>query len=252
MATVTTAAHKGGAGKTTLTASVAAALAGGRRVLAVDSDPQGALGAALAVDDAKPTLYEVLNGTPASEAIRPTAVAGLDVLPADLDLAGVELELPRRARWQTAMRDALAPVATDYDVVFIDTAPGLGVLPYLSLAAGDHALIACPASYLSYRALRGVLATIDQVRQVTPGLRLLGIAPTMVGGRTRHESEVLAELQAHYADLLLPATPRRVAVEDAAIAGQPIGVYAPGSDVAAAFTALAKEVLRRAQTPHTR
>jgi chromosome partitioning protein len=249
-AAIAVVAHKGGAGKTLLVANLAAALVGeGAGVLAVDADPQGALGAALGIRPTKPTLYEVLaDRAGTGDAIETTALDRLDVLPADLDLAGAEVELTRRPDWQPILRHALDPTRDEYDLLLIDSAPGLGVLPYAALVAADAALVTCPADFLAFRALPTLLEAIDRARELVPGMRPLGIVPMFTGTRTRHEADVLAELRDRHGELLLPAIPRRVVVADAALAGEPITVYAPYSEAAEAFAALAKEVRRRAET----
>ena len=186
--TLVFAAHKGGAGKTTAAVNVAGCAAElGRKVLLVDVDPQGAATAAIGGADTKPTLYEVLAGRATiDEAVRPTSVKGLDVLPADLDLAGAELELPRRAQWQTALRNALAPSGARWDLVLLDSAPGLGVLPFVALAAADRAVVTSPPTFLSVRAMRHLLATVEQAAGFAPGLEVLGIVPSIVGRRSLH------------------------------------------------------------------
>jgi chromosome partitioning protein len=236
---IAVAAHKGGSGKTTVSVHLAGALAKrGRRVLVVDVDPQGAAGAALGVAASKPTMYEVLVGdAKASEAVRPTSTERLFVLPADIDLAGAEVELPRSAKWRGALRKALGPIG-GFDEVIIDTAPGLGVLPYLGLACADRALIVCLPDFLSFRALPSVLEAAARAR-----VHLVGIVPNRVEHRTRHEAEVLGELAAQHGPLLLPEIPSRVVLRDAAVAGQPVSSYDPKSDAAVAFDRLAKEVL---------
>ena len=183
-------AHKGGSGKTTVSVNLAGALAKeGRRVLVVDADPQGAAGASLGVSAGKPALYEVLAGeAKPSEAVKPTAARGVFVLPADIDLAGAEVELPRSAGWQGALRSALLSLP-GFEVVIIDTAPGLGVLPYLGLASADRAVVVCPPDYLSFRALPGMLEAVGRAR-----VHLVGIVPNRVEHRTRHEADVLEEM----------------------------------------------------------
>ena len=242
-------AHKGGAGKTTVTTNLGAALAGlGKRTLLVDCDPQGALAAMFAASAAPPTLHTVLTeGVPASDAIRSTSVPGLDLLPADLDLAAAEIELPGRDGWQTALREALEAVP-GYDVTLLDTPPGLGVLPYLALLASTAVVVVAPPEYLAYRALSQVLATIKRAEGIAPGLRVLGILPTLVGGRSRHERDVLEVLRSDHGAALLPEVPRRVVYQDAALAGQPVALFAPRSEAATLFTEIAEEVLRRAET----
>jgi len=233
-------AHKGGAGKTTVAVNLAGALADlGRRVLLVDGDPQGAATVAVGVRADKPTLYEVLMaGTDAADAARPTGYANLDVLPADLDLSGAEVELPRSASWRTVLARALNPLAGVYDDVVIDTAPGLGVLPYVGLAGADRALLVVPADYLAYRTLD---TAIDATRRA--GVPIVGLVLNAIEYRTLHEADVIANIKERYGEILAGQIPRRVALKDAAMAGQPITGYASHSDSAAAFQLLAKEII---------
>jgi chromosome partitioning protein len=239
-------AHKGGVGKTTVTVNLGGAfVALGRRVLLVDCDPQGSLAAALGVDAAAPTLAGVLIGEAAlADAVRPTGVDGLMILPADRSLTSVEDELSGRAGWHQTLRRVLLPVR-DYDVVLVDTPPGLGVLSLLGVLAADAALALCPPEFLAERALGQVLATLDRARQITPEITLAGIVPTLVGGRSREQQTVLADLEAAYGEAMLPPVPRRVVLQEAARAGQPVTVYARRSEAAAAFMTLAQALLDR-------
>jgi chromosome partitioning protein len=242
------AAHKGGAGKTTLAVNMSAAIAAaGQPVLLIDADPQGAATAALGVKPGAPTLYQVLKGeAQLAEAIRPSRMPRLSIVPATLDLAGAEIELPMVHGWQLALRDVLANERER--LVVIDTPPGLGVLAYAALAAVERVVIACPPEYLSLRSLANLATTVSDVAQsVAPNLRVLGIVPTMTTRRSRHEREALEALAENYGSLLLPEIPRRVVIQDAAAAGQPITVYAPASGAAGAFRTLAAEVMRRVQ-----
>ena len=135
-----------------------------------------------------------------------------------------------------------------YDVAVIDTAPGLGILPYISLVASTAVLVVTPPEFLAYRALRLVEETVERARQERPGLRLLGIVPTLVTRQTRHAREVLEVLHDDYGDQVLPEIPRRVVLQDAALAGQPVRTYAPASGASEAFAKLAKEVITRANS----
>ncbi len=209
--TIAVVAHKGGAGKTTVAVNLAGALVeAGRRVLVVDADPQGAAGTLLWVAPSPPTLYDVLTG----------GARLADVI-------------------ETTALDALAPVASTYDVVIVDTAPGLGVLPYVALAAADRALAVTPPDFLGLRSVPMILESAERAK-----VPLIGIVANGLERRTRHEAEVLAQLEERHDGAVLPVTiPRRVVLRDAAVAGLPITHYSSRSDAADAFRALARVVM---------
>ena len=243
-------AHKGGVGKTTVTVNLGGALAAiERRVLLVDCDPQGSLADALGLETATPTLADVLAGdAPAADAVRPTAVERLALLPAGQDLTSIEDRIYGRAGWHQSLRVVVESLP-EYDAVLVDTPPGLGVLSLLGILAGDAALVLCPPEFLAQRALGNVLATIDRARRIRPEIALAGILPTLVGGRSRHQQTALTELEAEYGALLLPPVPRRAVLQDAARAGLPVSVFAPRSEPAATFMALAQRLLARGTHP---
>jgi chromosome partitioning protein len=128
----------------------------------------------------------------------------------------------------------------------LDTPPGLGVLTHLALAASDAVIGVCPPDFMAVRSLPLLLETVEQARAMQPGVRLLGVVPTFVGTRTLHERETAAHLVDHYGNLLLPGIPRRIAVADSHIAGQPVVVSDPTSVAAVAFREVAEEVMLRA------
>lgn len=237
------AAQKGGAGKTTVAVNLAGAMASlGRRLLVIDSDPQGAAASSLGISPRKPTLYEVLTGgAELREAIISSAFPGLALLPADLDLAGAEVELPATPGWQQALARRLTSLEPYCDVAVIDTPPGLGVLSYTAMQAATGAIVVCPLEFLAVRSLPYLEETTARA-----GVRLLGIVPTFTSSSTRHARDAAESLRETYGDALLPPIPRRVALQDAALAGQPITQFQPGGDAAAAFLSLAREVLSRA------
>lgn len=248
-------ARKGGAGKSTVTVNLGGALAeDGRRVLLVDADDQGAVGAMLGCDELPPTLYELLQGTvEPREAVRSAGSDRLEVITATDSLAGAAVELPCVEGWHYVMHDALQPLTADYDVVLIDSAPGLGVLPILSMVAAQAVLIACPPAFLSVRTLRGLRDTVDKARsaqrarRLSPEVRSIGIVPTLTEARSGHQADFFNVLRQDYGHALLPAVPKRVVLQHAAAAGMPVVQYAPHSDSAEVFRALAKEVLTRAR-----
>jgi chromosome partitioning protein len=252
MFTFCVAAHKGGVGKTTVAANLAAVLGTHGGVLAVDLDPQAGLGGALGLEVSKPTVYEGLRDQGIFEAaVRSCDVDGMAVVPADLDLAGAQLELPSRHGWHHELAGRLEPLQGAYRWGVLDTPPGLGVLTHLAFAASDAVIAVCPPDFMAVRALPLLLETLEQARSIRPELRLLGIVPTLVGTRTLHEREVLAHLDDRYGELLLPGIPRRIAVADAHITGRPIVGGDPAHRASVAFRDLAGEVMRRATAPIT-
>ena len=213
------------------------------RVLLVDTDPQGAASAALGVEPGKPTLYEVLSGTAKRhEAIVGSSTPGLSILPSDLDLAGAEVELPRQSHWQQRLAEVLLSLEDVCDLAIIDTPPGLGVLSYCALQAATSAMVVCPPEYMAFRALSHL-----QEMATRADVPLVGIVPTMATSVSRHAREVLELLQEQYPTLLLESIPRRVVLQDAAVAGVPVTTYDPKSDAAQRFLALGREVLNRAK-----
>jgi len=236
---------KGGVGKTTAAASLAGALAAnGDAVLAVDVDPQGGLSSALGTHSLRPGLYEILlRGHAMGEAIQRGPMPTLDLLPAEPDLAAADVELRERPHWRSSLKVALATLDDRYAVAILDTPPGQRVLTYAAISAADGVVIASPYEMLSYRSLPDVFDMASRLD--TP---VLGIVPTFVHPRPWLEDrEVALAMEEDYPKLLLPHIPRRAEIRDAVREGRPIVVHRPNGAGAAAFAALAEEVLHRAK-----
>ena len=244
--------QKGGVGKTTSTVSLGAALAGyGRRVLLVDFDPQGALSVALGVNpnELDLTIYNLLTQADChvGDVIMSTDVENLDLLPSNIDLSAAELQLVSEVGREHALGRALAPVLGEYDIVLIDCQPSLGLLTLNALTASSGVIIPMETEYF---ALRGVALLQDTIQKVTsrlnPGLQIIGVLATMYDPRTLHSREVLSTVQQAFGDQVFQSVINRtVKFPDAAVAGEPITMFAPTSSGADAYRQLAREVLAR-------
>jgi len=252
MKTIAVANQKGGVGKSATVASLAAALhAHGRRVLAVDNDPQGNLSLAMGVapEATALTTYDLLLQP--KVAVADCAVLApwgeVALVPTDVRLAAAEVELAGAPDRTVRLRDKLAR-RLPYDFALIDTPPSLGFLTLNALAAADAVLIPVQCSYLAMQGLRKLLDTIEAVRQHgNPGLRVLGVVLTMYDPRTLHTQQLEERLRAHFGDLVLdPPIRRSVAFDYATVAGEPLVVHRPDSPGALAYMQIAQEVLQRA------
>ena len=248
---VAVANQKGGVGKTTTAVNLGASLAAAeKRVLVVDIDPQGNASSGLgyppgAVEEG---VYDaLLDGRPVAELTRTTELPKLMVLPAHRDLVGAELELVAEPDREQRMRRALEPVARDYDFVFIDTPPSLGLLTLNALVAADAVLIPMQAEYFALEGLGQLVATIEMVRsRLNPRLEIEGILLCMVDPRLNLTSQVDAEVRGHFdGDVYETVIPRNVRLSESPSFGQPILLYDISSRGAQSYLALAKEYLKR-------
>lgn len=244
--------QKGGVGKTTSTINLGAALAEyGRRVLLVDFDPQGALSVGLGVNPLQldRTVYNLLMESSISvdDILLKTAVAGLDLLPSNIDLAAAEVQLVGEVAREQILGRALAAVRDDYDIILIDCQPSLGLLTVNALTAAHSVIIPLECEFFALRGVALLIQTIDKVRdRLNPQLELEGILATMYDSRTLHGREVLSRLLEAFGDgVFHTVINRTVRFPETTVAGEPITTYAPSSAGARAYRDLAKEVLAR-------
>jgi chromosome partitioning protein len=242
--------QKGGVGKTTTVINLGAYLAYfGQRVLLVDLDPQANATACLGIDkdSVRGGTYESLIGdSPAANHILHNPRLKLSLLPATPALAGAEVELVGEIARENYLNNALSVVRERYDYILIDCPPSLGLLTLNGIiAARDGVIIPVQCEYLPLEGLSQLKRTLDRIRNaIFPNLQIRGVLLTMFDGRTNLSNDVVNEVRSHFADLVFASViPRTVRLAEAPSYGQPISVYAPTSNGAEAYTALARELL---------
>lgn len=244
--------QKGGVGKTTSTINLGACLAEqGRKVLLVDLDPQGALSAGLGVpyEEDQVTVYDLLFDNTASihAAIRTSNVSGLDVVPANIDLSAAEIQLVNEVGREHTLARALRPVRNEYDFIFLDCGPSLGLLTVNALACSQGVIIPMECEYFSLRGLALLTDTVEKVRdRINFDLDIVGILVTMFDRRTTHAREVMDRVVEVFGERVFDTViTRTVRFPETSVAGEPIITWAPNSQGAKQYRDLALEVLER-------
>jgi chromosome partitioning protein len=242
--------QKGGVGKTTTAVNLAACVAeAGYESLLIDIDAQANATLGLGVDKrSTPNVYDVLVGdTAVEDAVHPTAIEHLSIVPAGPDLAGATVELPRIAGSENRLRDALRTIRERYAFTLLDCPPSLGPLTVNALVAADRVIVPVQAEYFALEGLAGLLDTLSLVqRELNPRLTIAGMLLTMHDGRTRLAQEVENEVRTHFPKLVFDTViPRNVRVGEAPSYGQPVIHFDPHCAGAEAYFELAKEVAAR-------
>jgi chromosome partitioning protein len=245
--------QKGGVGKTTTAINLGASLAANDlRVLIIDSDPQGNATTGLGVPKApdRPSLYHVLLGDePILSAIVSTELEGLDLVPADKNLIGANLELVDLQEREFRLRERLKPIRNDYHYILIDCPPALDLLTLNALIAADSVLVPIQCEFFALEGISELMDTIDRVRDsFHHPLEIEGILLTMYDDRTNLTRQVAADLKEFFADqVFATAIPRSVRLAEAPSFGKPILTYDPRSRGAESYIKLAKEILDNEQ-----
>lgn len=242
--------QKGGVGKTTTAVNVASFLAEkGKRVLLVDIDPQANAGYGLGVDveEMEATVYEVLIGTlPAGDSVYKTTIDNLYIMPSNMHLAGAQVELLDFENKEYLLKNALKTVRDNFDFIFIDCPPSLGILTLNSLVASDSVIIPLQCEYYALEGLSQLLKIISMVQDaLNPQLEIEGVLLTMYDPRTNLSQQVVADVKQFFQNKVFSAViPRNVRLSEAPSFGKPINMYDRSSSGGMSYEQLAVELIK--------
>ena len=241
--------QKGGVGKTTTAVNLATSLAqAGRRVLLIDCDPQGNATSGLGQKETvEHSIYDALTGgaTLAEIILKDVTVPGLDLAPATLDLAGAEMEMFQELSRETILKKILKPVDKNYQYIFIDGPPSLGLLTLNILTAADAVLIPIQCEYYALEGISQLMNIVERVQQhLNPKLAIGLVVLTMHDERINLSRQVVAEVREFFGEAVAKTiVPRNVRLSEAPSFGQPIALYDPKSKGAVAYAELAQELI---------
>jgi len=241
--------QKGGTGKTTTTVNLASALAAlGKKILIVDMDPQGnsSSGVGINKNEIKESLYEVLiHRTTIEQALLKTSYNNLDILPCNINLTGAEIELVGVLSRETRLKKALDAIKNQYDFIFIDSPPSLGLLTLNALVAADAILVPIQCEFYALEGVSQLLNTISLVKDgLNPDLHIEGVLMTMADFRTNLTNEVINEIKNYFKEKVYKSIiPRNIRLSEAPSFGKPINVYDSSSVGSLKYKELAEEFL---------
>ena len=249
--TVSVINQKGGVGKTTPAVNLSAAVGAlGKRVLLADIDPQGnsTSGYGISKRNIENSTYDMLiNGVKASEVVMKTKFRNVDLLPSDMNLAGAEVEMIGMDSRESLLKKALTDVWEDYDYIFLDCPPSLGIITINALCASDTFLVPIQCEYYALEGLAQLMSTVRQIKRLyNPSIELEGVLLTMYDGRLNLTSQVVAEVKKFFPQKVYKSTiPRNVRLSEAPSFGEPVMYYDRNSKGAAAYADFAEEFIKK-------